>query len=451
MNSVMESSPFAMITQVLKGIGAQDAPPPPQPPPPPPLAGADSSLRVPPPLLAAVESARIVDEHGPSPHLEYRIECRLGEQRWYTWRRFREFASLREVLKQTVGGSAKAQLPAKGYVRHATSETVACERMEGLSKWLQGVLSESAALGELALLVFLGLASLESKAAVQHRRQPLHVRAIDAPAAESGDVMLFRTRATVPALQRAVTGSMWDHVGVLIFRNAQKRVCRAADRGPDGDSGVIECDMSGTRFYRLSSYEALWHTQYDEIALRQLRWDGRGTDDTIRILDAWMRAVLGTPYLLTVGKIKAHHKRQAAGASRAEGPPAGGIDGSRPQSGPSSDVLTRLMSASVSPDLISPQRRPDAPGDQPAPSAANSALASSTDGGFFCSELVAHAYQALGVLDSECLACGFWPVDFGEAATKGLPLTRGVELGEEVPIDFLTPGVETLVGCAWTQ
>ena len=240
-------------------------------------------------------------------------------------------------------------------------------------------------------------------------------------------------------------------VGVLIFRDAQKRVCRAADRGPDGDSGVIECDMSGTRFYRLSSYEALWHKQYDEIALRQLRWDGRGTDDTIRILDAWMRAVLGTPYLLTVGKIKAHHKRQAAGASRAEGPPAGGIDGSRPQSGPSSDVLTRLMSASVSPDFISPQRRPNAPGDQPAPSAANSALASSTDVGFFCSELVAHAYQALGVLDSECLACGFWPVDFGEAATKGLPLTRGVELGEEVPIDFLTPGVETLVGCAWTQ
>jgi hypothetical protein len=76
-----------------------------------------------------VESARIVDEHGPSPHLEYRVECRLGEQRWYTWRRFREFASLREVLKQHVGGTAKAQLPAKGYVRHATSDTVACERM----------------------------------------------------------------------------------------------------------------------------------------------------------------------------------------------------------------------------------------------------------------------------------------------------------------------------------
>ena len=56
----------------------------------------------------------------------------------------------------------------------------------------------------------------------------------------------------------------------------------------------------------------------------------------------------------------------------------------------------------------------------------------------------AHAYQALGVLPPERPAAGFWPVDFGEAPRKELPLLLDARLGDEIPIEFTTPAVAAL-------
>ena len=36
----------------------------------------------------------------------------------------------------------------------------------------------------------------------------------------------------------------------------------------------------------------------------------------------------------------------------------------------------------------------------------------------------------------------YWPVSFGEAAHLGLE--RGARLGDELPVDFVTPGVASL-------
>ena len=51
-------------------------------------------------------------------------------------------------------------------------------------------------------------------------------------------------------------------------------------------------------------------------------------------------------------------------------------------------------------------------------------------------------HQALGVLPAERPACGYWPVDFGEAAK--LTLVEGASFGPEVPIDFSTAAVEKM-------
>lgn len=61
--------------------------------------------------------------------------------------------------------------------------------------------------------------------------------------------------------------------------------------------------------------------------------------------------------------------------------------------------------------------------------------------GFFCSELVATAYKALGVLPPERPASGYWPVTFGERASAQLTLLHGARFGEEVPVEFETPAV----------
>lgn len=240
---------------------------------------------------------------------EFRVDCTLGNDQWHVWRRYSQFVALRAALRQKGGCVAhevavNESLPAKGsllgvFTWHDVSQESAELRVAGLCRWVQGVVAIQAASGSPSLLAFLGVASVETR-----ERAPIHVRAIcsagmaDASlrrdsagigvAPETGDVFLFRTRGrTMPALQRAVTGSSWDHVGLLVFRDGQGRVCRSADcKAPGGCAGVLECDSNGTKWYPLRAYELEWHEFFDEIALRPLLWPGRGSAETVAILQA---------------------------------------------------------------------------------------------------------------------------------------------------------------------
>ena len=69
---------------------------------------------------------------------------------------------------------------------------------------------------------------------------------------------------------------------MLIFTNRMSLVCAAADAH---EVGFLECDFNGCRYYPVRSYEVQqWHLQYDDIALRQLQWEGRGTEATTQTL-----------------------------------------------------------------------------------------------------------------------------------------------------------------------
>ena len=58
------------------------------------------------------------------------------------------------------------------------------------------------------------------------------------------------------------------------------------------------------RYYPVRSYEVQqWHLQYDDIALRQLLWEGRGKRETTLKLRDWCHYVLGKPYHLTLAKV----------------------------------------------------------------------------------------------------------------------------------------------------
>ena len=203
---------------------------------------------------------------------EYRIECKLGQDQWHVWRRYSQFSALRAALLQKGGCVATERavlqpLPSSllgFFQKQAVSEELAAARIPGLNAWLQSVVALRAAASSPSLLAFLGVALVERRA-----RASIHVRAIcsvglaaealrrDSSGVdilpETGDLLLFRTRGRmVPAAQRAVTGSDWDHVGLLIYRDARGLVCRAAEcKAPGGVAGVVECDASGTQFYPL--------------------------------------------------------------------------------------------------------------------------------------------------------------------------------------------------------
>eukprot|EP00316_Scyphosphaera_apsteinii_P021289 CAMPEP_0119324982 /NCGR_PEP_ID=MMETSP1333-20130426/64644_1 /TAXON_ID=418940 /ORGANISM="Scyphosphaera apsteinii, Strain RCC1455" /LENGTH=361 /DNA_ID=CAMNT_0007332827 /DNA_START=149 /DNA_END=1235 /DNA_ORIENTATION=- len=199
--------------------------------------------------------------------------------------------------------------------------------------------------------------------------------------AESGDVMVFRTKAPVAALQRAVTISKWDHVGLVVHRDRCERVTTAAN---SHEVGFVECDMNGCRFYSLNDYtQRQWHQAYESMALRQVEWPGRGTSQAADVLEGWCNKVLGKPYLLTPAKI-------ASAARTSTG---------------DKDAMPR---------------------------------------GFFCSELAAHGLQELGLLSAERAPAGYWPAHFAENSRVKLPLIGGATIGEELLVEFRTPGLDMM-------
>mmetsp|Transcript_32095 Transcript_32095/g.31838 ORF Transcript_32095/g.31838 Transcript_32095/m.31838 type:complete len:217 (+) Transcript_32095:429-1079(+) len=56
-----------------------------------------------------------------------------------------------------------------------------------------------------------------------------------------------------------------------------------------------------------------------------------------------------------------------------------------------------------------------------------------TEDNYFCSELIASAYKALGILDENIPSSRYWPGDF--ESKNSLPL-MDAELGEEIMVDF---------------
>ena len=209
---------------------------------------------------------------------EYRIDlCRDG-LKWHVWARFRQFEALQRALPGVE--AARLPLPPKifGLPRHSSSKEAVAARAPALERWLDGVLAEPAAFASLELLKFTGLITDETGM----RRPPLHCSMLPR-VAETGDCVLFRTKNPVATLQRAVTLSAWDHVGLLIHRNNAGLVCAAAEAAT---TGIIECDMNGCRYYSLDNYVACeWHRQYSEMALRQLLWDRRGAAEVSTALE----------------------------------------------------------------------------------------------------------------------------------------------------------------------
>ena len=237
---------------------------------------------------------------------------------------------------------------------------------------------------------------------------------------------------------------------MLIFRDATS-VCVLPTSAEDGSVGVLECDAAGTKFYSLRHYELAWHLQYEEICLRPLLYEGRGdhptcarSRDLIRKLRSWYESVLGSPYELSVGKLLGVNRSERSTARNAQ-------DSGRPGSYLVAEIATHkisvvgnidesAVSSTTFASAATDSRDADDADGNDSVRESNSEENEQEDAAS-CSELVAHAYQAMGVLPAEIRpASGYWPVDFGEEARRPLPSVAGIRWGDEAPIS-LPPGV----------
>jgi len=207
---------------------------------------------------------------------------------------------------------------------------------------------------------------------------------------DAGDVVLFRTRGLLQGLQRSVTGSHYDHVGLVLRIPYHSPSPRALY--------ILESTSDGVRTYPLSRRLRAWHASRALVVVRRLV----GVERSMRwrsILDRFVNEVDGLPYGLSIRKIFAG----ATGNKRSGKENGNDMDGSQSQM--------------------------------------HTTQQSHEQDSFFCSELVASAYMRLNLLDSDQhRASDFFPSSFNQRDDGSeLQLLGGAQLGPEMRIEFDLP------------
>jgi len=200
----------------------------------------------------------------------------------------------------------------------------------------------------------------------------------------SGDILLFRGKDKRAKLQRAATGSLYDHVGLLL-------------RNQFGELVILEAmGMTGVSTLGWKNFvERKWHTCYDWIALRRVYF-GR-SQKQIAALQRYVRSVLGHRYGLTVKKLLARELSDEF------------------------DENGECISSAVAANAGEGQTANDS--DEEGRS-------------FFCSELVAACLKRCGVIAGNKSSKCYWPGSFSQSCAECLPLQEHARIGEEQLIVF---------------
>ena len=173
--------------------------------------------------------------------------------------------------------------------------------------------------------------------------------------ANTGDVLLFRSKGMVAKFQRGFTRGEFDHIALIMcFASGKVILLEATDK--DG----VAC-LEWDHFIKMN-----WHLMYSRLVYRSL--DIMRTEDMIRKLEKFVKNVDGKKFGIGPGKF--------------------------------------IRSTSVEPG---------------------------EENNFFCSELVASAYKAMGIFPNTLKSSSLWPGDF--LNDDKLPIENG-RLGQEMLIDF---------------
>jgi hypothetical protein len=189
-----------------------------------------------------------------------------------------------------------------------------------------------------------------------------------------GDVILFKCGHMNGKLQRGLTGSKWDHVGIVV---------RSA--GAPGFQ-LLEASAEGVHLWPLKQRLHAYSLELAErIAIRRLL--GHRTEEMLDSLNAFVDSVEGKPYELSAIKLLKVSSRVVSKKSKEEAPPSS------------------LASSEA-------ERK-----------------------GFFCSELTVAALKAMGIVKAELNAVSMWPVNLASGGELDKYLNPGYELMPEVMIN----------------
>ncbi|TYZ63308.1 hypothetical protein PybrP1_009097 [[Pythium] brassicae (nom. inval.)] len=246
------------------------------------VAGA----KLPTDLSATVLKKKVVHPAIERPYAVYTVEVRHGEMSWQVTRRFNDFAALHARLADAAPSAVLPELPRTKWLC-ALDDDFLLERQLELNDYLKSVLFVHSVNASVPLLSFLGALTLQ-------RRDVLHLRVLNYYVAP-GDLVLFRCCGPVSGIQRSMTGSEWDHVGVVVPGHSPTSFYLLEATGEGVSAFPL---VSATS--RLIAYSA-FHVKY--VALRKLHTPLITLSARFDLLRRFAFEVEGNPYGLSVAKL----------------------------------------------------------------------------------------------------------------------------------------------------
>jgi len=336
-----------------------------------------------PTLKVTIRASRLAkDMHGKS-FTMYNIFVKQGTLEWFVEHRYSDFAALNQaLLKQPTtetGFISKPLIPRLTTKKILTSKSMSAytvdKRRIKLGKYLNSLILIEQAMSNRLILSFLGMLNTSRFDVVTSQgvsRNIIHLSKVRTEA-KWGDVILFKCANTLSHLQRTVTRSEFDHVGIVV--KSVKNPGQLDLLESTGD-GVTTFSLTG----RLKAYHH--HNFVEYMCIRQLKEFHRN-EAVLRAVDELVQEVVGLPYGFSPAQV--FSKKQKSKSSI---------------SGKFSSMMT--SSSKKAEKAYMKNLNPNIKSDE------------SKNKSFFCSELVATVLKQMDVIPESLNAEYFWPGCFAK-------------------------------------
>jgi hypothetical protein len=303
-------------------------------------------------------------------------------QEWFVEHRYSDFAALHEeLLKQPAtetGYICKGQLPRLTTKKMLSSKSMSAytvdKRRIKLGKYLNSLILIEQAMSNRLILSFLGMLNTSRFDVVTSQgnsRNIIHLSKVKTEA-KWGDVILFKCANTLSHLQRTVTRSEFDHVGIVV----------RSIKNP-GQLDLLESTGDGvTTFSLVGRLKAYHHHNFVEyMCIRQLK-DFNRSGSILKAVDEFVTEVVGLPYGFSPAQVFSKKQKSSTLSRR----------------------LTSMMTSSSKKaenayeNTLNPNKKNDEPKNK----------------SFFCSELVASVLKQMDVIPDSLNAEYFWPGCFAK-------------------------------------
>lgn len=257
-------------------------------------------------LLVRIVGFEVNELSGRKPFVEFKINVQVGKEKlsWFIFRRFSQISKLNKELKREFGKGKKTKCPEfqepslKDSIRRKKDQVrmneFIAKRIDILNAYFAELATNPEIASSYSFMAFLGaVEDLRSMAKFDFPSKTIHVNRLG-EFANAGDIVLFHTPGILSSAYRAIIGSPWDHVGIIVYNTVNPH-----STNDHRKFRILEATIDGVHSYPLNLRLKLWKDSYPgmRIAIRRLNVERNSIFE--ERLNRFVEKNVGLPYSIS--------------------------------------------------------------------------------------------------------------------------------------------------------